>query len=268
MLTIIGCGNPNRSDDGAGVAVVERLLARCAGKPPPGVRIFDAGTAGMDVMFKARGATELILVDASSSQSEPGSIFEVPGQFLEKVPEPGHSLHGFRWEHALHAGRLIYKGDFPERVAVYLIEQQTLELGVGLSAPVLSAVTRVVELISARLDAVAEGAAAEGPPHAPCVRIQNGSFYLDAKLYETYFGGRDSVAVLRRGEHIALMPLAPGSVGGSLAKVRNAGGDRVIHAPELLSALDLCDRTAYALSATWDPALAALTLPLPNPLNV
>jgi hydrogenase maturation protease len=105
----------------------------------------------MEVMFKARGSSALILVDASSTHGEPGSIFEVPGQLLESSPEPGQGLHGFRWEHALYAGRKIFRQEFPERVTVYLIESQSLELGIGLSLPVERAVSRVVELILDRL---------------------------------------------------------------------------------------------------------------------
>jgi hydrogenase maturation protease len=149
MLTIIGCGNPNRSDDGAGVVVAQRLLATFAAKPAAGVRVFDTGTSGLEVMFKARGSRSLILIDACSSGSEPGAIFTVPGHELERRPEPSYSLHGVRWEHALYAGRQIFKQDFPEAVMVYLIEKQTLELGIGLSPPVEQAVDLVVALILA-----------------------------------------------------------------------------------------------------------------------
>ena len=83
MLTIIGCGNPNRSDDGAGVEVVRRLADALGDKYSDRLRIFDAGTDGMGVMFKARGATSLILVDACRSGSDAGAVFEVPGHELE-----------------------------------------------------------------------------------------------------------------------------------------------------------------------------------------
>jgi hydrogenase maturation protease len=134
--------------------------------------LFDAGTNGMQVMFEARGASELVLVDASSTRSEPGSVFEVPGEVLQNVPAPGQGLHGFRWEHALYAGKKIYGSDFPDRVTVYLIESQTLELGIGLSEPIERGVARVIERILERMNAreLAERAgelastAAEGGP--------------------------------------------------------------------------------------------------------
>jgi hydrogenase maturation protease len=153
MLTIIGCGNPNRSDDGAGVAVAHRLLCELGGQAPPGVQVFDTGTSGMEVMFKARGSRELVLVDACSSRSEPGAVFEVPGHLLERVPEPAFNLHGLRWDHALHAGRKIFREEFPEQVTVYLIEKQSLDLGIGLSPLVERAVAIVVERILARVRA-------------------------------------------------------------------------------------------------------------------
>jgi hypothetical protein len=97
------------------------------------------------------------------------------------------------------------------------------------------------------------------------VRLQNGSLYLDADVYEAFFGFRDSVAVLSRDQQIALFPLSPGGVGGSFAKVRNSRGDRVIHARELLRGLDLDDTEPYELWAHWDPELYALILPRPEP---
>jgi hypothetical protein len=97
------------------------------------------------------------------------------------------------------------------------------------------------------------------------VRLQNGSLYLDAEIYEAFFGTRDSVAVLSRNQQIALFPLSPGGVGGSFAKIKNARGDRVIHARELLRGLDLDDTETHELVAHWDPELAALVLPRPEP---
>jgi hypothetical protein len=97
------------------------------------------------------------------------------------------------------------------------------------------------------------------------VRLQNGSLYLDAEVYEAFFGTRDSVAVLSRDMKIALFPLSPGGVGGSLAKIKNARGDRVIHARELLRGLDLDDDESHELLARWDPDLSALILPRPEP---
>lgn len=102
----------------------------------------------------------------------------------------------------------------------------------------------------------------------PSVRIENGSLYLDAEVYSEFFGARDAVAVAARGDHIALFPLAQGGAGGSLAKIRNARGDRVIHARELLRGVDVDDSDSHELAARWDKELAALTFPRPKPRSI
>ncbi|MBD2695026.1 hydrogenase maturation protease [Anabaena catenula] len=133
MLTIIGCGNLNRNDDAVGVIIAQRLQQYLAQNLHPNIRVFDCGTAGIEVMFQARGSEKLIILDASCTGSEPGAIFKVPGKELEALPEPSYNLHDFRWDHALAAGRKIFQDDFPSLVIVYLIEAANLDLGWELS---------------------------------------------------------------------------------------------------------------------------------------
>ncbi len=146
MLVVIGCGNLNRSDDGVGVVIARRLLSLPLAPAAP-VKIFDAGTSGMDILFQARGARKLVIVDASSSGSEPGAVFEVPGCELENRPTPSYTLHDFRWDHALYAGRQIWGQDFPSDVTVFLIEAEKLTYGLDLSAKV----TEAADIVTARV---------------------------------------------------------------------------------------------------------------------
>ena len=150
MLTIIGCGNLNRSDDGVGVLVAQRLHKHLLANPMPGVRIFDCGTSGVDVMFQARGSDELIIIDASQTGAEPGAIYEVPGGELEQLPNPSYNLHDFRWDHAIAAGRQIFQDTFPEKVTVYLIEAGNLDFGWELTEAVAIAADQVAEQLIAR----------------------------------------------------------------------------------------------------------------------
>ena len=152
MLTIIGCGNLNRNDDGVGVIIAQRLQQYLAQNPHPKIRVFDCGTAGMEVIFQARGSEKLIILDASCTGSEAGAIFKVPVKELEALPEPSYNLHDLRWDHALAAGRKIFLDDFPEEVTVYLIEAANLDLGLELS-PV---VQRSADLVFAELITVIE----------------------------------------------------------------------------------------------------------------
>ncbi len=147
MYTIIGCGNINRSDDAVGVIIAQKLQQYLAQHPHPQVRVYDCGTAGMEVMFQARGSKKLMILDASSTGSEPGAIFKVPGKELEALPEPSYNLHDFRWDNALAAGRQIFKEDFPEEVTVYLIEAENLDFGFELSSVVKSSAEVVFQEI-------------------------------------------------------------------------------------------------------------------------
>lgn len=140
---IVGCGNILRGDDATGPVLIRRMWERGL---PEGVHCADGGTGGMDVAFQMRGVPHVILVDACQSGSEPGTLFEVPGEEVEQVPpDSGMNLHAFRWDHALAFGRWLLKEDYPEKITVYLIEGVTYEVGAELSEQVDQAINRLVD---------------------------------------------------------------------------------------------------------------------------
>jgi hydrogenase maturation protease len=154
MIAVIGCGNANRSDDAAGLEVVRLLYASERLKSRSDVHLLDAGTDGMAVMFAARGCSTLIVVDSCRTGAEPATLFEVPGQELESRHAPSLNLHDFRWDHALFAGRQIYRDSFPTDVTAYLIEARSLELGCELSPDIRAAAQTVANRIEARIAAI------------------------------------------------------------------------------------------------------------------
>jgi hydrogenase maturation protease len=143
-IAVIGCGNPNRSDDGIGPTIVRALAKRGVASD---VRLLDAGTDGMAVIFAARGCDTLIVVDACRSGAPAGAIFEVPGDELNRQYAPSLTMHDFRWNHALHAGRMIFRDAFPVDIIVLLVEAQSLNFGLELSGPVAASVSSVTERI-------------------------------------------------------------------------------------------------------------------------
>ncbi|MFN2644447.1 MAG: hydrogenase maturation protease [Burkholderiales bacterium] len=149
-IAVIGCGNPARSDDGAGCEIV-RLLKRGPLAADSRVRLLDAGTDGLGVMLAARGATRLVIVDACRSGSTPGALFEVPGAELATRPVPSLNLHDFRWEHALYAGRQMYGDAFPSQVTVMLIEAASVDFGIELSPAVAAAAHKAAARIEQML---------------------------------------------------------------------------------------------------------------------
>lgn len=148
-MLVIGCGNLLRGDDAVGPVLVRRMWDRGV---PDGVRCADGGTGGIDVAFQMRGVPHVILVDACSSGSEPGTLFEVSGHEVENLaPLTEINLHGFRWDHAIAFARWLLKDEYPERVTAYLIEGAWYEIGEGLSPAVDAAVDHLVDRLLATL---------------------------------------------------------------------------------------------------------------------
>jgi hypothetical protein len=100
------------------------------------------------------------------------------------------------------------------------------------------------------------------------VVVQRGNIYMTHETCACYFRDIHSVALVRRDNHILLMPLVRDSGGGLLLKVRNRQGDRVVHAQEFLRGLGLIEDFAeHHVSVSWRPELAGLellNLPLPD----
>ena len=148
---IIGCGNLLRGDDGVGPVLVRRLFELGL---PPGIRLADGGTAGMDVAFAMEGARQVVIVDACKSGSQAGDIFEIPGEEIETPPLEAINLHAFRFDHAIAFGRWLLKERYPEKVTVFLIEAQQINPGEPLSEPVAQSMEKLCRLLLERYSAI------------------------------------------------------------------------------------------------------------------
>ena len=232
MLVVIGCGNLARSDDGIGVEVVRRLIERF-GAQDLELRLIDAGTAGMDGMYQVRGAVQVIIVDACRSGSEAGAVFRLPGNEAQTPAEPGFTQHGLRWDHALYAGGKMFGADFLRNIEVFLVEAQSLDFGIGLSAAVERGVQQVIAEISVLIRAREPAANAE-------VWLQNGRLHLTSAAYDRYMDSCSIAALLACDDAWLLLPFRVGA-GGSQIKLRNTRGDRVIEAQEFFRAQGLED---------------------------
>ena len=115
---------------------------------PPGVRLVDGGTAGVNVAFQLRGARRAVVVDATSTGAAAGTVFRVAGTEIEDMPPlSGLSSYSFRWDHALAFARWLLADEYPADVTVYLIEAMDLTPGGELSEPARAGIDQVVGLI-------------------------------------------------------------------------------------------------------------------------
>ncbi len=257
MISIIGCGNPVRSDDGAGHHVIQALLADeqiCSRKD---LQLFDAGTDGMSVMYKARGSQALIIIDACQSGETPGAVFEVPGNEFDDAPPKEQSSHAFRWDHALYAGRRIYAEAFPHDVTVYLIEVETLAAGMELSESVSKAANQVVERIRQKLS---------GNSTAESIKLNKASLYIPAEVRARYFPNCECVAAIAEGAQLSLAPLLK-SAGGHLLKQINPQGDCVVQLQGFFRDQAWNEFVQCQCEIRWDEGRAALSVHLPKEIE-
>ncbi|MGI9436372.1 MAG: hydrogenase maturation protease [Geminicoccaceae bacterium] len=153
-LLIIGVGNPDRGDDGAGRAVIvalrERLGARMKNNDPALIEHCGEATSLVEVM---KDFSDVVIVDAADFGAEPGSHrrFDVG---LSTLPAEltGMSSHGFGIPQAIELARAL--GTLPQHCSVYAIQAATFDAGESLSPDVATAVDIVAaEIITDVLEA-------------------------------------------------------------------------------------------------------------------
>lgn len=88
--------------------------------------------------------------------------------------------------------------------------------------------------------------------------VRGGAIYLSADVVDRYFNGIDAVIVLIQQGELMVMPVHQATSGGSLLKVRNLAGDRVVHARDVFQDQDLLDFVSDDLRALWQSEKGAL----------
>ncbi len=88
--------------------------------------------------------------------------------------------------------------------------------------------------------------------------LKNGNLYLDSELYETYFSSINSVVLLKKDSIFLLMPVQQAG-GGLLFKIKNAKGDRIVHAIEFFQQYGIESDEEQVLDVEWNAELSALT---------
>jgi hydrogenase maturation protein HypF len=139
-VLVIGCGNPDRGDDAAGILVVRRLREL-------GVEAREHAGDGLALIESWSGAERVILVDSVMTGAPPGTI----GRWLEAdaVPlrEKSASTHGFGVAEAIEMARSL--GRLPASLTIYGIEGRAFEPGAAPSPEVLASVEEVAQRILA-----------------------------------------------------------------------------------------------------------------------
>lgn len=151
VFRVIGIGNPDRGDDGAGRAVARQLL----GTLPAHVQVVEHGGEATSLLSHLEDASAAWLVDACSSTAPAGTVhrFDVAAAPL---PQDAFTLssHGFGLAEAIELGRVLDR--LPSRCVVYAIDGQSFDAGRPVSPPVTAAVREVCDRIRREVSAASE----------------------------------------------------------------------------------------------------------------
>lgn len=150
---ILGFGNPCRSDDAIGVYVVTALKSAVIDE---NISVFDMGTGAFEVLFKLKGHSRIIIIDAvTNSGEQPGTLFRLPAEEVASAPQedPMVFLHSLKWDQALSYAKKILRDEYPEDITVYLIAIDDTRLEMQISEPVKQAGDKVVDLVKQELAA-------------------------------------------------------------------------------------------------------------------
>ncbi len=144
---VIGIGNPDRGDDGAGRAAARRLRELA-----PDAEVLERNGEATALLAAMEGAARIFFIDACVSGAAAGTIrrFDLAEAPLPPL-RPGVSSHGFGLAEALQLAAAL--GQMPARCVVYAIEGAQFEHGAPLSAPVMAAVEEAARRLCTELSA-------------------------------------------------------------------------------------------------------------------
>jgi hydrogenase maturation protease len=139
-MLVIGCGNRDRSDDGVGVMVAERVREL-------GVKAEICTGESLALIEAWNGADDVVLVDAVVTGAPVGKVWLWEGGQLTTQGSISISTHGYGVAEAINLARILDR--LPKRLRLFGIEVRLFHFGSELSAEIMGAVEEVVEQITA-----------------------------------------------------------------------------------------------------------------------
>jgi hydrogenase maturation protease len=149
-LLVLGLGNVLLGDDGVGSASIALLLERYS--VPRGVRVLDGGTLGLSLLPYLDEADAVILVDAIRADQPPGTLVRLDGDDVAPAVATRLSPHQIGVADLLDGVRWLDR--YPARLLLHGIVPASMELEVGLSAPVAAVLPDLVERVVEEADAL------------------------------------------------------------------------------------------------------------------
>ena len=139
-MLIIGCGNRDRGDDGAGIVVAERLREL-------GLNAETCRGEALELIEAWDGADDVVIVDAVVTSGPAGKVWLWDSGQLTMPETLSLSTHGFGVAEGIQLARAL--DCLPKHLRVFGIEGLRFELRSAISTKVMCAVKEVVAQITA-----------------------------------------------------------------------------------------------------------------------
>jgi hydrogenase maturation protease len=146
-LVVLGLGNPLMTDDGLGLAALERL--RESYDMPPGVELVDGGTWGLNLLPVIEDAGGVILIDAIDTGAAPGTPVRIERAQLPRYLGTKLSPHQVDLRDVIALAEL--RGTLPRQTVALGLQPERVELGNTLSDVLRCRLDDLVALVAQEL---------------------------------------------------------------------------------------------------------------------
>jgi hydrogenase maturation protease len=147
-VVVLGLGNLLRSDEGLGVRALWQL--RDNYDLPPGVRLVDGGTLGLELLDEIESTPRLLVLDAALTDGAEGEIIRLEGDTVPVFIAAHAGAHDTGLAEVLALAR--FRATEPEEVVVLGMQPATIELGWDLSPEISTSLDSLVDAAVAELD--------------------------------------------------------------------------------------------------------------------
>jgi len=142
-ILVLGLGNTIMTDDGFGVKVVNALSSRYRFEGP--VTFLDGGTLGLDLLPYLENIKQLLIIDALDMRAAPGTISRIEGEEVPRAFASKLSVHQMGLQDLLAVAEL--QGHVPQKLVVWGVQPESIEMGTELTAKVEAAVEPVMAAV-------------------------------------------------------------------------------------------------------------------------
>ena len=147
---ILGLGNTLLADDGAGVHAVRAMRSQLPDDTD--LSLLDGGTLSFSLLPQIEQAAQLIVLDATQMNAEPGTVRCFEGSDLHGLlSKPRRSVHEVSLLDLLNSARLT--GQLPPQRALVGVQPEIVDWGDTLSSAVGTAIPWMVEVAFERIAA-------------------------------------------------------------------------------------------------------------------